>query len=269
MTITTLLSTTPLPRHIAEVLLAHILKKNRTWLYTWSDHLLTLSQIQEFSALTTAYQNGTPLAYLTGTTEFYSLPFLVSPDTLIPRPETELLVAAALEIIRPGQHILDLGTGSGCIALAIAHHCPDCVIDAVDSSASALKIAHQNQINLTLPNVAFYCGNWYDAVPSPHHRYHCIVANPPYIACDDPHISPSVRDYEPISALFAHDNGLHDIRTIITNAPKYLHPNTPLIIEHGFQQGQAVRQLFEDCDFQHISTQRDLAGHERFTMGRR
>ncbi|MDP5238584.1 peptide chain release factor N(5)-glutamine methyltransferase [Uliginosibacterium sp. 31-16] len=210
--------------------------------------------------------DGKPVAHILGRREFYGRPFRVSPATLIPRPDTELLVELALHqlqgIERP--RILDLGTGSGAIAVSLALECPGSEVDAVDFSPAALEVAQNNAMALGA-RVRFHAGSWY--APLEGLRFNCIVSNPPYIAEADPHLAQGDLRFEPLSALASGRNGLADIDQIIAHADAYLEDDGWLLLEHGYDQAEAVRELLEDAGFCGVQSWRDLAGIERVTGG--
>lgn len=242
----------------------------RAWLLAHGEDAVPPDVGKRFGTLVQRRSAGEPLAYITGHKEFFGLALAVDARVLIPRPDTELLVSWALEVLadRPASAhgrpptVLDLGTGSGAVALAIKHGLPQAHVDAVDASAEALALAESNARNLGL-QVRFVAGDWLQPV---HETYDCIVSNPPYVAEADPHL-PALR-HEPLQALVAGPDGLQDIRTITAAAVSHLHPGGRLLVEHGFDQGPAVRRLFAQAGFVEISTRRDLAGHERCTGGR-
>lgn len=262
--------TTRTSRLEAEVLLAHTLNCSRSHLYTWPEQHLTGQQSQAFSSLMRRRLRGEPIAYITGTREFWSLALRVTPDTLIPRPETELMVERALEIIqdRPTARIADLGTGSGAIAAALASELPKCQIVATDSSVPALAVAKTNFTDLGLHHIQLYLGHWLAALPATE-IFDLILSNPPYVAEYDPHLQEDGLPWEPTSALVSGKDGLDDIRHLIKNAPQHLTSQGWLILEHGFDQGSAVRQLFSEAGYQAIITHHDLEQRERLTEGRR
>ncbi len=257
-------------RREAELLLCHVLGKPLSYLRTHDDTVLSAEQQQRFRALLDKRKLGEPIAYLLGEREFWSLPFLVTPDTLIPRPETELLVELALQAgdaLAPAAtplSVVDLGTGSGVIALALASERPHWQLLATDASHAALRIAQKNARRLKRDNVEFLFGSW--LTPLAGRRFHLIVSNPPYIASADPHL----RDlgFEPQSALVAGNDGLDDIRIIVREAPAHLHDGGWLLIEHGYDQGDAVRALFMAAGFAAVETRQDLGGNDRVTRGR-
>lgn len=256
-------------RREAELLLCHVLGKPLSYLRTHDDTVLDADQQQRFRALLEKRKLGEPIAYLLGEREFWSLPFLVTPDTLIPRPETELLVELALQAgdgLAPAGtplSVVDLGTGSGVIALALASERPHWQLVATDASHAALRIAQKNARRLKRDNVEFQFGSW--LTPLAGRRFHLIVSNPPYIASADPHL----RDlgFEPQSALVAGNDGLDDIRVIVRDAPAHLQAGGWLLIEHGYDQGEAVRALFMTAGFAGVETRQDLGGNDRVTRG--
>lgn len=257
------------PELEAAVLLCHLLGKPRSFLYAWPDKMLSKRESDSFHNLINRRLRGEPIAHITGIREFWSLALMVSPATLIPRPETELLVERTLAHLQKisSPMLADLGTGSGAIALALASERPDCRVQATDSSAEALRIARENALNLGLSNVSFYPGNWFSALPVDT-RYDLILSNPPYIPEQDPHLSQGDLPHEPSSALVAGHDGLSDIRTITAQAGAHLKPGGWLLLEHGFDQGPAVRDLYRQGGFNAIQTHQDLAGHDRITEGR-
>ncbi|WP_127478190.1 peptide chain release factor N(5)-glutamine methyltransferase [Sulfurivermis fontis] len=253
------------PRLDAELLLCHVLDKNRAWLRTWPERALTADEQATFAELVARRAAGTPVAYLTGHCGFWSLELRVTPATLIPRPDTETLVEWALELIPADAawSIADLGTGSGAIALAIGRERPRCRIVATDASADALAVAQENATLNQVNNVAFRHGAWF--TPLAGERHHLIVSNPPYIAEHDPHLA-GLR-HEPRSALSAGPDGLDDIRLLIAGAPHHLPPDGWLLLEHGWDQGAAVRELLQRHGYRQVQTRRDGAGHERISGG--
>jgi release factor glutamine methyltransferase len=258
-----------LSRIDAEFLLAHFLGKTRSWLYAHADQALAAQQCDDFDALVQRRKQGEPVAYITGRRAFWSLDLKVTPDTLIPRPETELLVELALSLAHPEcpAKILDLGTGSGAIALAIAAERPDCRITAADVSPSAIAVAIDNADRLKLRNVTFEQGNWYSRLGG--QCFDIIVSNPPYIEEADMHLGQGDLRFEPRSALVSGTDGLDDIRIIVSQAHRHLSPGGWLLIEHGWNQGEAVRALFRCAEFLDIETSKDLEQRDRVTFGRR
>jgi release factor glutamine methyltransferase len=252
----------------AQLLLAHALGRTRTWLYAWPDAVLEPAALEHFETLLQARVAGQPVAYLTGTREFWSLELQVDPGVLIPRPETELLVQSALELTLPARAVVaDLGTGSGAIALALATERPAWQIHAVDSSAAALEVAGRNVAALGLHNVSLLQGSWCALLPAA--AYDLIISNPPYIAADDPHLQQGDLRFEPQSALVATGNGLDDISCIAGQARDRLVAGGWLLLEHGWKQGEAVRALLQQAGYVQVQTRHDLGQQERVTMGRK
>lgn len=246
-----------------EVLIAHTLDVDRTYLYAHGSDPLSDAQLHRLQRPLNDYRAGTPVAYVTGRREFWKLEFDVSPAVLIPRPETELLVELALERLPPRARVLDLGTGSAAIALALKHERGDCVVVATDFSESALAIARRNAAKHAI-DVELRLGSWYSVARE---TFDLIVSNPPYIRSADPHLDSLVS--EPQMALVAGSDGLNALRTVIGDAPEHLVPGGWLLVEHGYDQGAAVRELFARGGFAAIETVRDGAGHERVTLGKR
>jgi len=251
----------------AELLLCHVLEKNRAWLRAWPERTLTVDEQAAFETLITRRAAGEPVAYLTGRRGFWSLELKVTPATLIPRPDTETLVEWALELIPAGAawRIADLGTGSGAIALSLAHERPHCRLVATDASIDALAVAQDNAATSQIGNVEFRAGLWF--APLAGTRYHLIVSNPPYIAAGDPHLSRGDLRFEPATALAAGADGLDDIRLLVAGAPQHLEAGGWLLLEHGWDQGAAVRALLLQQGFREVATRRDAAGHERISGG--
>ena len=251
-----------------EILLAHVLGVSRPYLYANSDQDITLTQTETFLDLVHRRAAGEPIAYLTSFREFWSLPLKVTPDVLIPRPETELLVETALEFIPADARwrIADLGTGSGAIALAIASERPGCEIHATEYSEEAHEIARQNIEALAPGKVVLHQGSWLKPLKG---RFRLIVSNPPYVAADDPHLQQGDCRFEPAGALSPGKDAIAAIRHIAQNARDYLDDGGMLALEHGFEQGCKVRQLLKDSGYDDVFTQKDLAGLERVTAGTR
>jgi len=251
----------------AQVLLAHVLGRNRAWLVAHADDALAPQDEAAFAGLVLRRRRGEPVAYLTGTREFFGLSLTVSPAVLIPRPETETLVEVALaRLPRNGSpRVLDLGTGSGAIALAIARERPQARVYACDASSEAIRIAHANAQRLNLTNLRFFVADWYAGVPEL--PFDAIVANPPYVAAGDPHLDQGDLRFEPAAALSPGGDGLPALRTIVAGAPARLVPGGLLAVEHGYDQPGAVRALFGEAGFLAIVTHADLAGHARVTSG--
>ena len=256
------------PRLDAEVLLGCVLEQPRSYLFSWPEHEPDATLQQRFQQLVEQRADGVPVAHLTGEREFWSLPLRVTADTLIPRPDTELLVAWVLEHFpaRPPLRLADLGTGSGAIALAIASERPQWQILGVERSAPALTIAEHNRDRLKLNNVQLMQGSWCAAL-SAQDRFQIIVSNPPYIASDDPHLQQGDVRFEPDSALVAGDDGLDDIRHIADCAREHLDDGGWLLLEHGFEQADAVAAILRQSGFQQVNSHRDLAGQMRATSG--
>lgn len=257
-----------LPRIDAEFLLAHYLARPRAWLYAFPDQSLSDRQVEDFMDLANRRAAGEPVAYITGRRGFWSFDLHVSPDTLIPRPETELLVDLALALMPENQgcSVLDLGTGSGAIALALAHERPRSQLTAVDVSVAALAVAERNAAELKLRNLAFIRSHWFAALGA--RLFDVIVSNPPYIEASDTHLQQGDLRFEPRSALASGDDGLDDIRVIVSEASNHLSRHGWLLIEHGWNQGAAVRQLFSAAGFSDITTECDLENRDRVTVGR-
>lgn len=250
----------------AEVLLAHIVERDRTYLFTWSDRLLEPSEHERFAALIQQRQQGIPIAHLVGQREFWSLPLAVNDSTLIPRPDTEVLVEHALSLPLPVESaVLDLGTGTGAIALALKSSRPKWRVMAVDKMAEAVALAKQNAATLNLA-VDVKQSDWFAAIEA-QQKFDLIVSNPPYIDANDPHLELGDVRFEPKSALVAANQGLSDIETIITKATGYLKPRGWLLIEHGWTQGAAVRELMQSAQFNAVTSIRDYANLERVTVG--
>lgn len=252
----------------AEILLAHVLQKPRSFLHAWPQQVLTEAQLTQFNDLIRRRLRREPIAYLTGTKEFWSLLLTVTPETLIPRPETELLIETVLTLFSKNEtniKLADLGTGSGAIALALAAERPAWQIYAVDISDRALQIASNNAQQLAIKNISFCHGSWCTALPC--NDFDVIVSNPPYLSEKEWPAYKADLVFEPISALVSGEDGLHAIRVIVQQAPNYLKPQGYLLVEHGFMQGSAVRECFQQHGFLEVRTMRDLAGQERVTIG--
>jgi release factor glutamine methyltransferase len=248
----------------AELLLATVLGLRRARLLMDDRRALAPDDAARFATLVERRAAGEPVAYLTGHRGFWTLELEVTPDVLVPRPETELLVELALARLPQGHcRVLDLGTGSGALALAIAAERPEATVDAVDESPAAIAVARRNAGHAGIGNVRFGVGHWFGPVGG--RQYHVIVANPPYLAADDPHL-PALA-FEPRSALVAGPTGLEALAEIAVAAPAHLRPGGWLLAEHGEAQGAAVRRLFSDAGLAGVATFRDLAGLERATVG--
>jgi release factor glutamine methyltransferase len=265
--VTLLTSTSPSAQIDAEVLLAHTLNTSRTFLYTHPEKILTDTQNEAYQALIAKRSAGSPIAYLTQYREFWSLPLRVSDATLIPRPETELLVELTLNFLKhiPSASILDLGTGSGAIALALASERPNWQILACDKSTAAVEMAQENAAHLGLSNVKIIKSDWFTDIPA--QQFDAIVSNPPYIAADDPHLKEGDVRFEPLSALVSGKDGLESLTHIINHSYERLIPGGFLLMEHGFQQKEAVIELLNQYGYEHVQCWQDWQGHERVSGG--
>jgi len=258
------------PKLDAELLLMHSLQKSRTYLYTYSKTILTDKQSSILERILHRRLQGEPIAYILGYKEFWSLPIEITHDTLIPRPETEHLVEWALHHLSKKEKldVADLGTGSGAIALALAKERPNWKITATEKSIKAIIVAQHNAKQKKKKNIGFYLNqgdHWCDGLP--HSHYAAIISNPPYIAENDKILADFVLQYEPHSALIAKQQGLAELIKIIIEATHYLLPGGWLILEHGYNQANSVQDLMQHENYQAIQTHRDLAGHQRFTVG--
>ena len=253
----------------AQVLLAHALDCNRTWLIAHARDPFPGDRLETFDGMVELRATGTPVAYLTGKQEFWSLPLKVTTDTLIPRPETELLVELALEKLPKGRtcRVADIGTGTGAIALAIASERRECHVTATDSSAAALAVARDNARTLNIDNIEFVKGR--DLQPLQARKFHLIVSNPPYIAEGDAHLSQGDVRFEPRTALVAGADGLDVIRVLIEKGIAHLEDHGWLMIEHGYDQETVVESLFAAAGFSNTECYRDLAGQPRVTIGQK
>jgi len=253
----------------ASILLAHALSKPQAWLYAHGDDPVVPDDARRFMALVERRGAGEPVAYLTGRRGFWTLDLSVTPDTLIPRPETERLVELALERLpaNGAPWVLDMGTGSGAIALALASERPAARVLATDRSAAAIAVARANARGNGIANVEFAEGDWYR--PAAGRRFDLVVSNPPYIAEGDAHLRRGDLRFEPAAALSSGSDGLDAIRVIAAGAPAHLEPGGWLLVEHGLDQGAAVRALFEAAGLAGVRTARDLEQRDRVTLGRR
>lgn len=252
----------------AQILLAFVLDKELSYLLTWPEKTLAQQDKQHYLSLLDRRISGEPIAYIVGVKEFWSLPFMVSPATLIPRPDTEVLVELVLEQFADIDtlHCLDLGTGTGAIALALASEQPNWQIDAIDFSLDAVKLAQQNAKKLQLSHVNIFQSDWFSALND--RKFDVIVSNPPYIDKLDENLSQGDVRFEPESALVADEHGLGDIKHIAQQALKYLNSQGSLFFEHGFEQGEAVRNILAALGYHNAQTVRDFNGHERITWAR-
>jgi len=264
------LQTSPSSRLDAEVLLRFVCGLAPTQIITRSHEIITDKQWADFQALLGQRIEGIPIAYLTGEKEFWSMMFKVTPDTLIPRPETETLVEQALSIIPADEAwmIADLGTGSGAIAIAIASERPRCKVIATDSSEIALAVATNNAQRHRIKNISFECGDWTLALKNAYSKnklFNIIVSNPPYIATNDPHLKTGDVLHEPLTALASGKDGLDDLAQIIADSKNCLLDGGYLLLEHGYDQAESVRQLLREHGYRNIALHKDLAGHVRVT----
>lgn len=251
----------------AEILLGYVTGRSRTFIVAFDETPLSAAELAQLATLLARRIQGEPIAYLIGEREFWSLPLLVSPATLIPRPDTECLVEQALAHLTKNSesHILDLGTGTGAIALAIASERPDCTLLGVDFSADAVELALQNKNRLHINNVNFIQSNWFSSLSSKH--FDMIVSNPPYIDESDEHLQQGDVRFEPLTALVANNQGLSDLGWIIDHASDHLTKEGWLLLEHGWRQGEAVRQLLAQSGYCCIMTYQDYGGQDRVSVG--
>lgn len=247
------------------ILLSHALGLSRVGLITQSERVLTGDEAQRLSSLMERRLRGEPVAYIVGQREFFGLPFAVSDAVLIPRPDTEVLVELALDRLPPGGRVLDMGTGSGAIAVALAHTRPDAVVTALDVSSAALAVARRNA-SANGVNITFMASDWFSALGT--EKFDLIVSNPPYIASGDRHLAEGDLRFEPSGALTDHADGLSALRTIVAGAARHLAPKAWLLMEHGYDQAASVRQLLVDAGFNQSQSWRDLADIERVSGAR-
>ena len=250
----------------SQVLLAYALNVSRTWLFTWPDKALDGATLTAFNALIEERKSGTPIAYITGYRDFWSLRLKVTPDTLIPRADTELLVETALTLknVEKPCDVIDLGTGTGAIALSLANECPSWRITATDINPKTLAVAKENATTLELA-VSFKESAWFDAIND---RYDLVISNPPYIESDDPHLQQGDLRFEPTGALASGQDGLDDIRRLVQQALKHLKKDGYLLLEHGYQQAEAVHSLMAKAGYIDIETHQDIEGRDRDTLGK-
>ncbi|MBA2657053.1 MAG: peptide chain release factor N(5)-glutamine methyltransferase [Tatlockia sp.] len=254
----------------AEILLAHVLMKTRSFLYAYPDTFLKASQWQAFKELIEQRLQGLPIAYLTGTREFWSLPLNINAAVLIPRPETELLVELTLDLLaaKPQAQILELGTGSGAIALACASERPDWQITAVDCSSAALNLAKENAKNLNLVNGINFClSDWFSNL-APNQRFDAIVTNPPYIAANDPHLFIGDLRFEPSLALVSGEDGLTAIKHLIQHSLDWLKPGGLLLMEHGFDQKSVIKSMLNNYGYSQVQCWQDWQKRDRVSGGK-
>jgi len=265
----TLAAIAGLPALEARMLLSHVTGFTRTQLITRDNEPLNDAQRDAFSTLLARRLTGEPMAYLLGEREFFGRTFRVTPDVLIPRPDTEVAVEASLARIAgiKSPRVLDMGTGSGILAVTIASERPDAEVWATDISPGALMVAQDNARALEATGIHFVVSDWYAALPDGL-RFHLIVSNPPYIAAADPHLVEGDLRFEPLDALTDHDDGLSDLATIVDGAAARLLPGGWLLMEHGYDQGEATRALLTRAGFAEVFTALDLAGHDRCSAGR-
>jgi release factor glutamine methyltransferase len=268
-TVSRALATSGLVPIEARILLAHVVERDRAWLAAHGDAELTLEQEKNFAALARRRHGGEPVAYLTGRREFYGLDLEITPAVLIPRPETELLVELALMRIgkTDAARVLDLGSGSGAVALAIAHLLPAARVLGVDVSPAAVALARRNAGRLQIANAEFIESDWFERVPDG--MFEVIVANPPYVAEGDPYLAEGDLRFEPAGALRGGVDGLRAIRAIVAKAGAFLTAPGWLLFEHGHDQADAVQTLLRDASFIDVQSRRDLAGVARVTFGQR
>ncbi|QVW22466.1 peptide chain release factor N(5)-glutamine methyltransferase [Pseudomonas hormoni] len=257
----------PTARLDAELLLAAALGKSRSFLHTWPERIVPSDAALKFAEYLQRRRGGEPVAYILGQQGFWKLDLEVAPHTLIPRPDTELLVEAALELLpaTPAK-VLDLGTGSGAIALALASERPAWSVTAVDRVLEAVALAERNRQRLHLNNATVLSSHWFSALEG--QRFQLIISNPPYIASTDPHLVEGDVRFEPSSALVAGIDGLDDLRLIVAQAPDYLEAGGWLMLEHGYDQAEAVRDLLHTRGFEEVHSRTDLGGHQRISLGR-
>ncbi|KRP62507.1 peptide chain release factor N(5)-glutamine methyltransferase [Pseudomonas trivialis] len=258
----------PTARLDVELLLAAALGKSRSYLHTWPEKIVSSDAALTFAGYLRRRRAGEPVAYILGQQGFWKLDLEVAPHTLIPRPDTELLVEAALELLpATPARVLDLGTGSGAIALALASERPAWQVTAVDRVLEAVALAERNRQRLHLDNATVLSSHWFSALGG--RTFDLIISNPPYIADNDPHLVAGDVRFEPASALVAGRDGLDDLRLITQQAGAYLDAGGWLLLEHGYDQASAVRDLLLRQGFEGVHSRIDLGGHERISLGQR
>lgn len=262
-----LLDVSDTPKLDAEVMLLHIIHKQRGYLYTWPDERLTSEQIGDYTKMVARRVLGTPIAHIVGEREFWSLSFMVNPTTLIPRPDTEILVETALNLpLAATAKVLDLGTGTGAIALSLAYEKPLWQITAVDKIIEAVALAKANRAHLDQPQVDIIQSDWFDSIRC--YDFNLIVSNPPYIDEADAHLEEGDVRFEPHSALTASEHGFSDLYHIAGCARDYLSPGGYLLLEHGFEQAIQVRDKMIELGYENVATVRDFGSNDRCTLGR-
>ena len=253
----------------AEVLLAYTLKKSRTYLHTYPQQNIDPATLGQFNKLIARRTKGEPVAYITGQREFWSMELITNEETLIPRPETELLVELALEKISQenAKHIAEIGTGTGAIALAIAQEKPGCTVTATDISENALNVAKQNAARYALKNLHFHCGSWFEPVEN--ESFDIIISNPPYVAENDPHLQQGDLRFEPLIALESGPDGLDAIRHLILKGQSRLAKGGWLLMEHGYNQREKIIALLQDAGYTNLSWHDDIYKLPRVILGQR
>ncbi|MBL1416059.1 MAG: peptide chain release factor N(5)-glutamine methyltransferase [Moritella sp.] len=256
------------PKLDAEVILCFLLEKDRSYLFTWDDKVMDDDIIRRFTALIMRRQAGEPVAHILGYREFWSLELEVSADTLIPRPDTEVLVEQALACMPTHAcQVLDLGTGTGAIALALASESPQATVTAIEYQQGAAALARRNVKRCGF-DVTVLQGSWFEPLKASQ-RFDVIVSNPPYIDAHDPHLAMGDVRFEPLTALVAADNGLADLKHIISQGYQFLTVDGWLLVEHGFEQGAAARALFTASNYHQVVTHKDYGNNDRITVGQR
>ncbi len=245
------------------ILLAHVSGQSQSFLLAHPEYAPSAAVSAQFEALRQRYHAGEPLAYLLGEKGFWKYDFKVNAATLIPRPETELLLELALEKVPPASSVIELGVGSGCLGISLALERPDCNVLGVDISHAALALAQENADCLHVQNIRFVCSDWFEQIPA--QKVEAIISNPPYIRAHDPHLE-ALR-YEPVAALVSGKSGLEAIELIIQQGRSFLRPDGFLALEHGYDQAEAVQALFCQCAYREVETRLDLQGHPRVTLG--